>query len=135
MDPTLVPRYAAVLVIGMILLSARVIRLRRRYAVSVGDGGHASLQRAIRVHGNFCEYVPLTVLLLAFLELQGLHHTVLHALCLLLVAGRVVHAVGVSRTQEDHRFRVAGVAATMTALGSAALLLLAGGILSAGLFG
>ena len=64
MDLTVVPRNAAVLVIGMILLSARVIRLRRRYAVSVGDGWHASLQQAIRVHGNFCEYVPLSALLL-----------------------------------------------------------------------
>ena len=135
MDLTLVPKYACVLAMGMIFLSIRVIRLRRACKVAVGDGGQAVLERAIRVHGNFCEYVPVIIVLLLVLEFQGLQPALLQGLCLLLLAGRVAHAVGVSRTEEDYRFRVAGVAATMTVLATASLLILAGGILPAGLFG
>ena len=48
----------------------------------------------------------------------------LHALGLALLTGRCVHALGVSRADEDYRLRVAGMALTFSAIVGAALLCL-----------
>jgi len=50
---------------------------------------------------------------------------VVHALCLLLLAGRAVHAYGLSQEKENFNLRVAGMASTFTTLllASACLLL------------
>lgn len=135
MELTVVPPYAALLALGMILLSVRVIRLRRRLKVAVGTGGELVLERAVRVQGNFCEYVPLAIVLLAFSELRGSPDWLVHLLCGALVVGRVAHAAGLSRTDEDHRYRVFGMAATFTVLAVASTLLLAGEGLPAGILG
>jgi uncharacterized membrane protein YecN with MAPEG domain len=131
MVPTIVPGYAAILALIFIALSVRVIRLRRSTRVPVGTGRNAELERAVRVHGNFAEYVPLALLLLAFAEMQGFRGWSIHLLCLALLAGRSVHAYGLSRQNEDFRLRVAGMATTFTVVGltSAMLLLRASRIL------
>ena len=118
------PAYAAILALLFIALSVRTIRLRRRFATAVGDGGNETMLRAMRAHSNFAEYVPFTLLLLAFAELSATPSWILHALCMALAAGRCSHAFGVSRLPEDFRFRVFGMALTFTALGGAALVLL-----------
>ena len=46
-------------------LSARVIRGRGQHRVGLGSGGIDDMERSIRAHGNFAEYVPLTMLLIA----------------------------------------------------------------------
>ena len=56
--------YAALLALLFVALSWRTIGLRRRYCVAVGDGGQPELLRAMRVHANFAEYVPLALLLI-----------------------------------------------------------------------
>lgn len=123
------PVYAALLALLFLALSVRIVRLRRRLRVAVGDGGDPGLLRAIRAHGNFAEYVPLTVLLLALAESQGNPPLLLHALGLALLVGRIAHAWGISRTAEELRYRVFGMAATFTALLGAALLILAQSVL------
>ncbi|MGB7299741.1 MAG: MAPEG family protein [Burkholderiaceae bacterium] len=50
---------AVVLGILRVVLSLNVIQLRRHHNVSLGDGGRASLARAIRAHGNSAEYLPI----------------------------------------------------------------------------
>jgi uncharacterized membrane protein YecN with MAPEG domain len=67
------------------------------------------------------EYVPLALLLLAMAELRGLLPIVLHALCVSLTVGRLLHAWDVSRSVENLSFRVAGIAFTLTSIGGAAL--------------
>jgi len=80
--------------------------------------------RAMRVHSNFAEYVPLSLLLIFMLESAGSPGALIHALCFCLVIGRVSHAYGVSAVAENYRFRVFGMAMTFTALvGSASSLL------------
>ena len=116
--------YGAVLALLFVGLSIRTIGLRRRHRVAVGDAGNEELLRAMRVHSNFAEYVPLTLLLIYMLEAPGTQPALIHALCLSLLIGRVAHAYGVSRVGEDYRFRVFGMAATFTALVGAAIFLL-----------
>ena len=112
--------YAAVFGLVLVVLSVRTLRLRRRFQVAIGHGDEPILERAMRVHANFCEYVPIALLLLYFFE-TGVGGTLwVHALGVTLLVGRVLHAVGVSKTGEDLRFRVIGMAMTFTVIISAA---------------
>jgi hypothetical protein len=59
-------------------------------------------------------------------EFRGAPPLVLHLLCASLLLGRAAHAWGVSRPDEDFRFRVAGMCATFAAIAGGALALLLG---------
>jgi uncharacterized membrane protein YecN with MAPEG domain len=124
MNLHITPSYAAVLALFYFLLSIGVIRSRRYYKVSLGAGGGGELERRIREHGNFAEYAPFTLLLLALAELQGAPAAVLHLLGLCLVAGRLFHAWGLSRLADVNGFRVGGMALTFAAMTGAAVLML-----------
>lgn len=117
--------YAALLGLLFVGLSVRTLRLRRRLRIAVGDAGNSEMLRAMRVHSNFAEYVPLALLLIYLCEAQGAHRMLVHALGLALLVGRSVHAYGLSQAREDYRYRVTGMALTFTVIvtASAALLL------------
>ena len=121
---TIVPTYAAILGLLFIFLSIRVIKTRRKERVAIGDGGNPRMQRAIAVHNNFAQYVPLALLLLAFLEMQQGPTVPIQILCAALLISRLLHAYGVSQMQENFRFRVVGVLTTFGVIGLTALLLL-----------
>ena len=120
----IVSLYAGLLALLFIGLSALVIRQRGRAKVAIGAGSDAKLERAMRVHANFAEYAPLGLVLLTLMELQRAPTLLLHALGLLLLAGRISHAYGVSQEAENFRFRVSGMMATFATLAIAALYLL-----------
>lgn len=115
------PFYAALLGLVFFLLSVRTIKLRRQLKIAIGAGGNPTLHRAMRVHGNFAEYAPLSLLLLFMFELQGAHYLFVHLFGLCLLLGRLVHARGVSQDREDYRYRVAGMLMTFAALVGSAL--------------
>ena len=121
----IVPLYATILALIFVALSVRTLRMRRRLRIAVGDGGDTALLRAMRVHANFAEYVPLSLLLLAFVEAGGANPTLVHALGTSIVAGRLLHAFGVSQVQERYGFRVLGMVLTLGPIGIAAIRLLA----------
>jgi len=118
--------YAGLLGLGFCLLAVRVIRLRARYRLILGTS-HRLVERAARAHGNFAEYVPFALLMIALCEINGLPDWALHVLGTALVAGRVLHAIGISREPETLRWRAYGMGLTFATLGvaSAALLGLA----------
>ena len=118
------PLYGALLALLFIALSVRTIAARRALRIAVGDAGNPEMLRRMRVHANFAEYVPLTLLLFYMLEMQGAPPWLLHGLCLCLLAGRLSHAYGVSQVRETFSFRVSGMAMTFAALGGSALVLL-----------
>lgn len=95
-------------------LSVRTLRLRRRFGIAVGNGGNVTLLRAIRAHGNFAEYTPFGLLLILAAELAEAPGLLVHALGVVLLAGRLVHAFGVSNEAEVFAFRVTGMALTFT---------------------
>ena len=125
MHLNITPYYAAVLALLFIILSVRTIKSRREHKVAIGDGGENSILRASRVHANFSEYVPLTLLLIAMLEMQSYSHWIIHGLCIALLAARVAHAYGVSQTNENFKFRIFGTATTINIIAICAFLLLA----------
>jgi len=60
---TILPVYAALLALLFVLLSIRTIRTRHSRKVALGHGDDPAMLRAMRVHANFAEYVPLALLL------------------------------------------------------------------------
>jgi len=63
--------YAALLGLLFVVLSVRTLLLRRRLSIAIGDAGSESMLRAMRVHANFAEYVPLSLLLIYLVEVTG----------------------------------------------------------------
>ncbi len=116
--------YAAALAAGFIFLSVRVIARRRASGIAIGTQGDKALERAARVHANFAEYVPMALLMLWFVEQAGYPAWIVHALGLVLVFARTVHAIGYSRVNEDFRFRVVGMMGTFSVLAFAVVLVI-----------
>ena len=108
--------YGALLGLLFVGLSVRTVQLRHKLGVAVGDGDNPQLLRAMRVHANFAEYVPLCLLLVAFCEVQGASAIYLHSVLASLLLARLAHAYGVSRVHEPYRFRIFGVAITLAVL-------------------
>lgn len=118
------PVYAALLALLFVALSIRTLRLRRRLRIAVGDGGNKTMLRAIRVHGNFSEYTPFALLLIMACESSKAPYLLVHALGITLLAGRIVHAFGLSREAEPFALRVTGMVLTFTCYLVAAAFLL-----------
>jgi uncharacterized membrane protein YecN with MAPEG domain len=116
---------ASVLTIIFIKLSFAVIGLRRKNKVGLGSGGHEDLERAIRAQGNFAEYVPFGIILIACLELNGAPWWLVVAPGITLIIGRLIHAKGINVPPPDFSKRVMGMKFTFGALISLVILNLA----------
>jgi uncharacterized membrane protein YecN with MAPEG domain len=107
---------ASVLTIIFIKLSFTVIGLRRKNKVGLGSGGHEDLERAIRTQGNFAEYVPLGIILIACLELNGAPWWLVAIPGVSLIIGRLIHAKGMNTPPPDFSKRVLGMKFTFFTL-------------------
>lgn len=110
------PLYTGLCGLFFIVLSIRAILARGRARVMLGTGEDPALLRAVRVHGNFAEYVPLTLVLMLSVEVMGVTHWPLHLAGTSLLLGRLAHAVSIGREAHDHRLRVAGMMLTFLAI-------------------
>lgn len=119
--------YAVCLVILFLTLSARVIIYRRANRIGLGDQGDAALLKRMRAHANCAEYAPFGLLLLLLVEQQaGLGWV--HVLGLLLLSGRIAHAIGFSRYPQILQLRVAGMVATLAMFVLSGFILLVGAL-------
>ncbi|EKT57499.1 MAPEG family protein [Providencia sneebia] len=106
--------YAVLGALLLLRLSLNVVKLRAQYRVSQGDGGVYELQTAIRIHGNAIEYIPVALLLLLFMEMNGAQVWMIHLCGLILIAGRIVHSYGLKN--HDVSYRRSGMVATYLAM-------------------
>ena len=113
--------FAGLLAPLYIVLALCVIGLRRSARVTLGDGGDPGLRRRMRVHANFAEYAPFTLLLMGLAESLHASQSTLYAPGGCLVAGRLLHALGVSQAKEIILIRTAGMTLTLSAIVIAAL--------------
>lgn len=104
---------AALLAALHVRLSIGVIALRRERRIGIGDGEDESLARAIRAQGNSAEYVPIALILLGCLELNGGSRWLLVPLALAFLVGRVLHARGIGDATTPFRDRVLGMHLTL----------------------
>ena len=107
---------ASVLTIIFVRLSFAVIGLRRKNKVGLGSGGHEDLERAIRAQGNFAEYVPFGIILIACLELNGAPWWLVIIPGITLIIGRLIHAKGINEPPPDFSKRVLGMKLTFMTL-------------------
>jgi len=106
--------YAGILTIFALVLSFKAGSFRGKSGVSVlfGDPPNMELVEKVRAHQNFLEYVPMIVILMAVIELNGGSATFLHAIGSLLIVVRVAHAVGLKHDNMGHPGRLIGAGGT-----------------------
>lgn len=106
--------YVVLSALWLIKLSIDITRLRNQYRVAFGDGGFYELQTAIRVHGNAVEYIPIAMLLLIMMEMNGAGTWLVHVCGLMLFIGRVIHYYAMHG--RDPSWRRFSISATYTTL-------------------
>jgi uncharacterized membrane protein YecN with MAPEG domain len=120
--------FAAILTFALIALSVVVIRRRQAASVALGDGNHKLLSYAIRAQGNFTEYAPLFLVLMALSEIRVTTMWLLVLAGGVFCIGRLLHAFSLHLKEphnpSDIEFRVMGMVMTFTALGALAVALL-----------
>jgi uncharacterized membrane protein YecN with MAPEG domain len=112
--PVVTMLYAGLAALMLLVLSFRVIAVRRDARVGLGDGGIERLQQRIRAHANFAEYVPLALILMALIETSRVPSWPLHLIGIALLAGRAVHAWSLSA--ENLMGRTVGMSLTFAVL-------------------
>jgi hypothetical protein len=117
--------YASLLALWGLVLAVQVIRGRRAYGVSLGDGGNPRLERRARAFGNFCEYVPPVLIVMALLESADAPVLALHIIGVLLTVGRLVHGIALGFGAHWSLGRIGGMILTLSSLGVAGLIGLA----------
>ena len=108
--------YAGLNGLILLVLAIRVARQRNRSQVGLGTGGDATLERAIRIHGNAVESIPIVLILLGLAEACGSKPWLLHGIGIALTLGRLFHTWGLSQTSGVSFGRVAGMSLTWLAL-------------------
>lgn len=114
--PVIAGLYGGLIALLLLVLAARVVLLRRRLNVGLGDGGQKELQRAIRAHGNLVEWAVPGILLLLVAELNRGPASLLHLCGLAILVGRLLHAFGLSRSSGQSFGRFTGSALSWSAL-------------------
>ena len=104
-------------------LAGRVVPGRFR-GVMVGDGGDPQILATMRAHANFAEYAPIVLILIGAIELSGGSETWLWVAGAVFVAGRVAHALGMTRGAPNP-LRAGGIATTWAVTAALALWALA----------
>ena len=104
-----------------IILSVSVVIQRARTRASLDVTTDDKLQVCARVFGNFIEYVPIALILLALCEANGAGVRILWTIGGLLVLGRVIHAFGLSVTKPVTVARVIGMMFTWVSIGIASV--------------
>ena len=108
--------YAAFAGLLVLLLSIRVVLVRQRSKIGIGDGSNHERTRCIRVHGNAIEYLPLLLILLGLCEAAGMSPGLLHGFGTAMMVGRLLHAYGLTLSAGVSFGRFAGTLTTFLLL-------------------
>ena len=85
---------AAALAVILVALALPISLRRQKTKISLGSGDDSLLHVQVRAHGNFTEYAAFGLLMLALVEFNGASLWVLCTVATALVAGRLIHALG-----------------------------------------
>jgi uncharacterized membrane protein YecN with MAPEG domain len=88
---------AAAAAVVNLWLAFRIVPIRVKDKVLLGDNGNALLQGRMRAHANFTEYAPFILILLGLIELAGGSTMWLWIAGVVFVIARVAHAFGMDR--------------------------------------
>jgi uncharacterized membrane protein YecN with MAPEG domain len=102
---------AAAAAVVNLWLAFRIVPLRLKDKVLIGDDGNQRLQARMRAHANFTEYAPFILILIGLIELAGGSMTWLWIAGAVFVVARIAHAFGMDRTTSSPS-RAGGALAT-----------------------
>ena len=94
-----------------IWLAIRIVTIRVKAKVLIGDGGNALLATRMRAQLNYVEYTPLVLILIGLIELARGTQTWLWAAGILYILGRIAHPFGMDK-QSPHPLRAVGILTT-----------------------
>lgn len=104
--------YTGILALILVGLALPIGQARLRAGVSILHGEDMTLATRIRRHANFTESVPLALILLAALELNGAGAGLVHGLGATLVVARIAHPLGLHHDNLRHPLRAVGAGLT-----------------------
>ena len=122
--------FAALFTIFYLFLSMRIGYLRGSPVMKLifkmdKKVTETKLERNVRAHGNFSEYVPLFLILLFLAEyLKIIQFKYLIMLCIIFLYGRIAHAVCFAFFDYNPILRISGMICTYLVLGILSILLL-----------
>jgi uncharacterized membrane protein YecN with MAPEG domain len=96
-------------------LALRIVTLRIKAKVLIGDGGNALLTARTRAQINFAEYTPIVLILIGLIELARGTQGWLWASGIIYILGRVLHPFGMDK-QTPNPLRAAGILTTWVVL-------------------
>ena len=111
--------YASLLGLFFTILTFRVLALRGVTLLkwlAFNNFGAQALERSVRAHGNFIEYVPMVLLMMYLAEAADLSPLRLHITGALLLLGRVMHGVCFGFMEFNMPLRLGGMVLTLLAL-------------------
>ena len=108
-----------------VALTVRIGLLRGRKRISLGDGGDAEMQAAVRAHGNLMEFAPLSLLMI-YMASDFYGFRLVAILSVVLLAARLLHAGGMLGLIP--RGRLLGALGSTAVLGIASILLAIAGL-------
>ena len=126
MDLPITSITAAILAVLITAMSLGVSLRRQKLQVAVGHGDDHDLNRRIRAHANAVEYLPLALLLLGGMELNGVDDAMIHGFGITLLVSRLLHAWGLSRHAGTSIGRFAGTGLTLLLMVAMAVFAIAG---------
>jgi len=105
--------FSSILALIFYKLSINVIKLRRKYKISLGSSKkHRDLEQAIRAHGNMSEFLPIGLILLACLEVNHIPKIIVFICGLFFLVGRYLHATSFLKEEINSSHRVLGMKIT-----------------------
>jgi uncharacterized membrane protein YecN with MAPEG domain len=100
--------YAGLCTLLVVFLAVRVVQWRFRHKIGLGDGGDRELLKRVRAHANAIENMPLALILLGGLELNGYSSGLIHGFGSVFVVSRLAHAWGLSHSSGTSGGRMIG---------------------------
>ena len=105
--------YTAILALIASALAYQAGSMRPKLGISVGDGGNIELLVKMRRHANFTESVPLALILMGAIEIDGASAGLIHGLGIALVVCRIAHPIGLQHDNISHPARAIGSGGTL----------------------
>lgn len=98
-----------------IWLAVRIVMVRIKAKVLIGDGSNPLLVARMRAQLNYVEYTPFVLILMGLIELARGTSTWLWAAGIIYILGRIAHPFGLDK-QAPHPLRAAGILTTWIVL-------------------
>ncbi len=102
--PLITALYAGILALYLIPMIGIIIKRRFQSGIGLGSGRddgllpEQNLLRAVRIHGNFLEFVPIILFLMLLMEITGTSANILHGMGITLAIGRALHGWGLFKS-------------------------------------